>query len=119
MNPKIEYGPIKIVMITRAWRPNLAFQYRTTAEHKRHMHAFHKFKNYREKVGLPVRFSGDPLAEDEIRFLRNELAGERDPWRKLLSLSHTLSTSLDAIKGEIQLLNATDGDEDDEIHAQL
>lgn len=87
MRPKIKIDfEFKIEPITRVWNPNLAFKYRTTAEHKRRLHSFHKFKNYKERTGNPVRFYGDPLASDEINFLRGALKQRDDPWGRLQPL---------------------------------
>ncbi len=61
---------IKTTLIRRAWKPSLAFKYCTTAEHKRRLHTFNKFKNYKETTGRPVTFYADPLANDEINQLR-------------------------------------------------
>ncbi len=61
---------IRTTPITRVWNPNLNFQLRLTAEQKRMYATFHRFKNYRDRIGRPIQFWADPLATDEIRQLR-------------------------------------------------
>lgn len=73
MSLKDIHGPIKVSPITRAWRPNLAFKLKSSAETKRWIHKFHRFKMYREHIGRPIQYYGDILASDKIKHLRRRV----------------------------------------------
>lgn len=60
---------IQYAAITREWKPSIAFKLRMTAEQKRAIHAFHRMKLYRDRIGKPIRYYADPLATDEIHVL--------------------------------------------------
>ena len=65
---------IRIRPITATWKPSLAFQYRCPPSHKRRMAKYLAFRNYKEKLGRPLKFFSDPLASEEIRILRARLS---------------------------------------------
>jgi hypothetical protein len=66
---------IKLHIITAQWRPSMAFKLRMKPAQKRLLHRFHRLKVYRERLGRPLPYFGDRLANEEIRRLRITIRG--------------------------------------------